>query len=262
MKKLIKKLIEIKKFGVTAIKQSFEDEGASFHDVLVMRKITSAAKVELNVKIGGCEAKNDIIFCRKIGVDSIVAPMVESSYAIKKFIQCFDKRNRHSLFVNLETDLALKRLSKIIKSPSFKMLKGIVIGRSDVAGSLGMTKADVNSKKIYSKVYNSFKKIKYQNKKLVFKMGGSITPSSKNFIKKLYSKKLLHRIETRNVEILLSKKSIENLKQIILKAFEFEIDWLIYKKNSNITKKNRLLFLEYTKRIKEIKERFKKFKDE
>ena len=27
------------------------------------------------------------------------------------------------------------------------MLKGIVIGRSDVAGSLGMTKADVNSKK-------------------------------------------------------------------------------------------------------------------
>ena len=116
MKKLIKKLIEIKKFGVTAIKQSFEDEGASFHDVLVMRKITSAAKVELNVKIGGCEAKNDIIFCRKIGVDSIVAPMVESSYAIKKFIQCFDKKNRHSLFVNLETDLALKRLSKIIKS--------------------------------------------------------------------------------------------------------------------------------------------------
>ena len=73
---------------------------------------------------------------------------------------------------------------------------------------------------------------------------------------------MLHRIETRNVEILLSKKSIENLKQIILKAFEFEIDWLIYKKNSNITKKNRLLFLEYTKRIKEIKERFKKFKDE
>ena len=57
MKKLIKKLIEIKKFGVTAIKQSFEDEGASFHDVLLMRKITSAAKVELNVKIGGCEAK-------------------------------------------------------------------------------------------------------------------------------------------------------------------------------------------------------------
>ena len=93
-------------------------------------------------------------------------------------------------------------------------------------------------------------------------MGGSITPSSKNFIKKLYSKKLLHRIETRNVEILLSKKSIENLKQIILKAFEFEIDWLVYKKNSSITKKNRLLFLEYTKRIKEIKERFKKFKDE
>ena len=50
---------------MTGIKQSLEDEGASFNGIKIMKKITSAAKVDLNVKIGGCEAKNDIFFCKK-----------------------------------------------------------------------------------------------------------------------------------------------------------------------------------------------------
>ena len=73
---------------MTGIKQSLEDEGASFNDIKIMKKITSAAKVDLNVKIGGCEAKNDIFFRKKIKTNSIVAPMVESEYALRKFIQC------------------------------------------------------------------------------------------------------------------------------------------------------------------------------
>ena len=60
MKKLIIKLKALKKIGVTGVKQSLEDEGASFKDIIIMRKITKAANVDLNVKIGDCEAKNDI----------------------------------------------------------------------------------------------------------------------------------------------------------------------------------------------------------
>ena len=37
-------------------------------------------------------------------------------------------------------------------------------------------------------------------------MGGSITPDSKDFVNKLFSSKLLDNIETRNIEIKLSKK--------------------------------------------------------
>ena len=61
-----------------AIKQSLEDEGASFQDISLMRKISKKLKLKLNVKIGGCEAKNDIFFCISISTDGIVAPMVES----------------------------------------------------------------------------------------------------------------------------------------------------------------------------------------
>ena len=85
---------------MTGIKQSLEDEGASFNDIKIMKKITSAAKVDLNVKIGGCEAKNDIFFCKKIKTNSIVAPMVESEYVLRKFIQCASIQKNNFLVIN------------------------------------------------------------------------------------------------------------------------------------------------------------------
>ena len=93
MKKIVKLLKNLKKFNAVAVKQSLEDEGASFEDLLVMKKITHQAKLHLNVKIGGCEAKNDIYFCEKIKVKGIVAPMVESAYALRKFLQTVPKKS-------------------------------------------------------------------------------------------------------------------------------------------------------------------------
>jgi len=87
MKKLIYQLNVLKKLGVVAIKQSLEDEGASFEEISLMIKISKKLGLNLNVKIGGCEAKNDIFFCTSIGSNGIVAPMIESEYGLKKFIQ-------------------------------------------------------------------------------------------------------------------------------------------------------------------------------
>ena len=152
MKQLLKQLDELKQnYNIVGIKQSFEDEGASFKDIETMRFITSAAKIHLNVKIGGCEAKNDIFFCKKIKVNTIVAPMVESKYALSKFVQCANVGNKISLLINLETDLSLKNLNKMTKSKFFNFLDGVVIGRSDLAGSLHLSKDDVNSKKIFNR---------------------------------------------------------------------------------------------------------------
>ena len=123
-----------------------------------MRKVTKKTKIKLNVKIGGCEAKNDIFFCKKISTDSIVAPMIESEYALKKFIQCAGKNKKNKLLVNLETNLSLVNLSKILNSNAFKLLDGIVIGRSDLAGSLRLSKKDVN-KKLILKCVKLIKKV-------------------------------------------------------------------------------------------------------
>ena len=98
MRVLLKKLIELKKMGAVAVKQSLEDEGASFQDLVIMRKLTKKANLKLNVKVGGCEAINDILFCSALKVDGIVAPMVESEYALKKFVQSIPKKCKSKLF--------------------------------------------------------------------------------------------------------------------------------------------------------------------
>ena len=238
MKRLINQLKILKKLGASGVKQSLEDEGVSFQDIEIMRVLTKKIKMKLNVKIGGCEAKNDIFFCSNLKVDSIVAPMVESSYALKKFIQVVPKEYLGNLFINLESKTAFNNINRIINSENFKKLKGVVIGRSDLAGSYGMSKSQVNSKKIYREVHSVLKNVKKKGK--ITKMGGSITVNSKNFIKNLYEEKLINNIEARNLELKLSNRNISNLDKIIPEIFEFEILWLKFRntrKDINIFKK-------------------------
>jgi hypothetical protein len=127
-----------------------------------------------------------------------------------------------------------------------------------LAGSLDLSKNDVNSEIIFYKVEKALKKIKnFNKKKFIFKMGGSITPRSKIFINKLYLKKLLHRVETRNVEIKLSKTTIKNIDKIVIKAFRFELSWLKFKLKNLKKESNKLLFNDYSFRIIEMTERLK-----
>ena len=251
MKKLSYLLRKLKGLGVVGIKQSLEDEGAGFDDVTYMRKITKKNKLKLNVKIGGCEAKNDIFFCHTLNVDGIVAPMVESDYALKKFVQTVPKSFKGNLFINLESKNAFLNLNKIINSNEFRKLKGVVIGRSDLAGSYNLSKLKVNSNKIYEILCSNLKKIKKKNK--LIKMGGSITIKSKKFISKLMNKNLIDRIETRNIELNLNNKVVNNLDIIIPIIFTFEMEWLRYK-NKNF-KLNKITKEDNNKRIFEINNR-------
>ena len=116
MKKFVNYLKKLKKYDAVAIKQSLEDEGASFDQLKIMRKITMKAGLQHNIKVGGCEAKTDIFFCEKLGVNGIVAPMVETGYALRKFLQIISKNKRQSLYVNLESIQAFKNIKDILKA--------------------------------------------------------------------------------------------------------------------------------------------------
>ena len=252
MKKIINYLKKLKKQNIIAVKQSLEDEGASFEELTLMRQITKKASLKHNVKVGGCEAKTDIYFCEKLGVDGIVAPMVESNYALRKFMQIISKNKKQSLYVNLESIQAFKNINQMIKTKNFKKLRGIVIGRSDLAGSLNLQKSEVDSKKIFKLVLNLLKKIK--RKKVTTKMGGSLTTRSLDFANKLYKMKLLDSVETRNIEIKLSDQVFNNFNKLIIDIFNFELEWIKYKqkkfsKTKNVIKNDNL------SRIKELKKR-------
>ena len=95
-KNLVSEIKKLKNLGLSGVKLSLEDEGSTFEDLRIMSKITKSLNINLNIKIGGCEAKNDINFCKSLNPNSIVAPMVESEYALKKFIQSVGKKKKLS----------------------------------------------------------------------------------------------------------------------------------------------------------------------
>ena len=61
-------------------------------------------------------------------------------------------------------------------------------------------------------------------------MGGSLKKIwAKNFVYELYKKRLVDRVETRNIELKISNNVINNFEKIIESIFNFELEWLKFK---------------------------------
>ena len=153
LKDQLKKLKE--EFGISGIKAEFEAEGSSYDDILRLRNLTSRiADLSLHVKIGGVEAIRDIIDCLEIGVDGIIAPMVESAFGAKKFINSlerFEVKDVLHCSINIETKNGLSELDDILKT-STDAINNITIGRSDLSGSYMDESITPNSSFIAKKV--------------------------------------------------------------------------------------------------------------
>lgn len=209
--------------GAYALKASFEDEGVTDCDLSDLVLLSGGTGLKVYVKVGGCEANRDIERCLRLGIKGIVAPMVESEFAVSKFIDSVSERcalfgvNRPKIFVNLETELACQRAKKIIKMHG-ENLDGIVVGRSDLSKSMGLTKADVNSVKVTKVVRETLTIAKEYN--LTTKMGGTVSSESYAIIDGLYKRDLLNFFETRAVIYDLSK--IFDIKRSIKQALEYE----------------------------------------
>lgn len=228
MKNLINNLKNISKnYGTIGIKQSFEDEGVLIEDLIIIRRLTDLAEIKSFVKIGGCEAKSDLANCIKFGVDCVIAPMIESKFALTKFIEIV-KPNKEKInpYIIIETKQAYQNLEEILDA-CMGNISGIVVGRSDFTKSFEKNKNQTDSDEIYFMIENIFKQCK--KREIATTMGGNISIKSVNFIKKMFEQGLLNKIETRNVVIELRDDTINKIDDCIKKALSFEIEWLKYK---------------------------------
>jgi len=211
------------------IKISLEDEGLTFNQATKIACLTHQNNIPLNMKIGGVEAISDMRFAQNIGCKGCVAPMVESPYALHKFISSVYKNsfNFKNLFVNIESKQAYLNIKDILNSSDATHLHGIVLGRTDFIQSFGYTKDKVDSDECLTMAIEIFSLAK--NKGLKTLMGGNMNIKSFNFIKTLYEKNLLDYIETRNVKVKLSNGFLNNFEDNLSDMLELETEWLTHK---------------------------------
>lgn len=250
MQNLQQILFQLKDLGCSGIKISYEDEGALLNEMMTMRYLTASVGLELSVKIGGCEAKRDIVDCIDLGCDSIVAPMIESSFALKKFLNSLNqyKYNREKGF-NLETIGAYNSLEEL--EQVFENLDFVTVGRVDFVGSLNKDRNFVNTSEMFEMVTKIFKKAREH--KTNSYLGGAISIESRDFIGKLLEEKLLDKFETRYIIFDCHKIDFNKFDKLLYVANVFEVEWLKY-----INSKYSLLANKDIERIKMIEKRISK----
>jgi len=209
------------KYNCVGIKTSFEDEGANATDIIKLRKLTSENGLKLAIKVGGCEAKTDIKNAMDLCCDSIVGPMIESSYALEKYIQATRHLVDVSRGVNLETINSLNNIDSLLSITG--SLDYFVIGRVDLIGSMGKSRSEIESSDTQGIIKNALVKIKSTNKPTY--MGGALSQSSLDFVSRMYYEGLLDYVETRFVIMKLSPSLFTVWDEAIRTAHEFELKW-------------------------------------
>ena len=110
---------------IIGIKISYEDEGLTGELSQIISSIAFKAGVAVSMKIGGCEAKRDMHDAKVLGADKIVAPMIETAYAMKKFVKAAKsvyteaERNNTKFMINVETIGGYNNLVEMAKTTEF-----------------------------------------------------------------------------------------------------------------------------------------------
>lgn len=240
MNKTERKMAEIlkrgkEKFGVVSIKAEFEAEGTRVDELLRLVDIARSADLPMTVKIGGCEAVRDLLESKQIGVRYVVAPMVETPYALSKYVLAKnmvfndDELEDTDFLFNLETITGFNNLTEMTKvARSIGGVQGMVFGRVDFAGSLGESRDTINNSKITEYVAHAASAAK--NASLDFVMGGAISSDSLHVIKEIAAIHLT-RFETRKVVFSGEASTLNDIDQGLVNAVHFELLWLINKRD-------------------------------
>ena len=234
-RKMVEQLQDLREnHHVVGVKAEFEAEGTRLEEALRLKDVISAAGLGLTIKVGGCEALRDMYESRVIGVERIVGPMVESPWALHKFLLAVkmaypeSERDQVQFCVNIETEIGARNIGAMLALPDAADLDGIVVGRVDLSGSMGLTREDINSDAVYSVAESVFEQAKPHG--LECALGGGVSAESLPFMRRL-PEGYLHRYETRKVIFGCPEALGDDAGDGILKAVGFELMWLKNKRD-------------------------------
>jgi hypothetical protein len=215
------------RYSVIAVKAEFEAEGTRPDELLRLMELTCRADLKLALKIGGCEAVSDLHASRLYGADYIIAPMVETPYALTKFIEARDKTygdnpEGTSFLFNLETETTLRNLADLLPLARAG-LDGIVFGRVDFTLSRGLPRHAINERPITDAVLAVAQACAEHDLELV--VGGSVAAAAGPALREIRRIRL-DRFETRKVVFDGAVTEMPCFEAGVANAAAFELAWL------------------------------------
>lgn len=219
------------RFGVVAVKAEFEAEGTRPDELLRLLELAYRADLKVALKIGGCEAVSDLHASKLYGANYIIAPMVETHYALSKFVEARakvygDDTDTQFLF-NLETETTLRNLPSML--PLAKAaLDGIVFGRVDFTLSRELPRGAINQREITDAVLKVAQSCATHGLQLV--VGGSVAVESGPALREMRRIRL-DRFETRKVIFDGAAADMPGFEAAIGNAVAFELAWLENKRD-------------------------------
>lgn len=180
----------------SCLKGEFEAEGLTRVDVAAEALFAARQGLGYLVKISGAEAKSDVFYLADIGITSLVCPMVETAFAMEKYMNMLPQGAFQDVGVTIETITAVNNIDNILAEG--KLLSEITIGRTDLTASY---KGDhVESDRTTNMVKTVARAAKAKGMKVT--MGGSITKDTRELLKvDAELRNLLDYIETRKAVI-------------------------------------------------------------
>ena len=222
-------------FGAVSVKAEFEAEGTRTDELLRLIDLARRADLKVGLKIGGCEAVRDLIESKQFGVEFIIAPMVETPYALKKFILAknnvysADQQKDTEFLFNIETATTFDNLPAMMEVARVSGgVQGGVFGRVDFSGSLGLNRSSIDTDQITDYVIKSGEALKAQGLELV--CGGAVAISSLAALRKIRATHLA-RFETRKVIFGADALDNPNVPKGLQQTVYFELLWLQNKRD-------------------------------
>jgi hypothetical protein len=230
-RQMLDSLLELKEvYGVYGIKAEFEAEGARMDELISLRELILRADLHFITKIGGCEAVHDMQQCKLLGATGVMAPMIETPFAMSKFVTAAqrvygDQIDTVEWIINAETKTCHANYDGILEAGK-GFLNAVTVGRSDLSASMGIERKDIESKPVFDATRDLLQKSR--NAGHVTNFGGNIGVESIPFIQGMSD--VADRFETRKVVITMDKDE-NHLRKAIHKALNFELLWLLNKKS-------------------------------